>query len=189
MLKEIFRKSIHLLLGIFLLTIIYFFGRINSLQIIAIIFIIGLILAILIKNKIKIEFLNKIILLVEREHEKHLPGKAALIFFATTIILLTFFSNIDIILISLSTVIFADSLAAIVGKKFGKYKLVSKKHWQKTLAGTLTCFIVCSLILLLIAPLPLAVFIALVATIIEFAPINDNIGIPLAVAILLKLFL
>ncbi len=187
--KEIYRKGFHLLFGIIFLILIYFLGTKLSLFTISIIFLFGLIIALLYKKEIKIPLFEKIIFSVEREHEKHFPGKAAIIFFLTTILLLTFFSNTNIILISLSIMIFADSLAAIIGKKFGKYKIVSKGPWQKTLAGTLTCFIVCSLILLIIAPIHIAVFIALIATIIEFAPINDNIGMSLAVAILLKLFL
>jgi dolichol kinase len=188
--KEIFRKSFHLLFGIIFLALIFFLGTQVSFWIITTCFLIGLIISLLHKSKIKIPLFEKIIFSVEREHEKHLPGKAALFFFLATMILLYFFpNNKEIILIALAVQIFADTAAAIIGKKFGKHIIVSKNHYTKTLEGTLACFVVALIILFIFFPIEIALFCAIVATIIEFAPINDNLTIPIVLAIVLKLLL
>ena len=81
MISEVFRKSFHVFFGIIFLLLIYFLGTEISLLIITAIFIIGLIVSLLHKNGIKIPIFENVIFLVERDHEKHLPGKAALMFF------------------------------------------------------------------------------------------------------------
>ena len=188
--KEIYRKGFHLLFGMFFLLIIYFLGTEISLQIILTIFIIGLIFSLLHRHGIKIPLFEKIIFIVEREHEKHFPGKAALMFFLATIILLHFFrSEPNLVLAALGVQIFADTAAALVGKSIGQHKILSKGHYTKTLEGTLTCFAVAFFILLFFVSWEIALVVAIVATIIEFAPINDNLVIPLAVAAALKLLL
>jgi len=188
--KEIYRKGFHILFGIFFLLIIYFLDTELSLQIISTIFLIGLIIALLHRQKIKIPLFEKIINLVERKHEKHFPGKAALMFFLAAIILLYFFGNEPgLVLAGLSVQIFADSAAALVGKRFGKHKILCKEHYTKTLEGTLACFVVAFVVLLFFVSWEIALVVAIVATIIEFAPINDNLIIPLVVAGALKLLL
>jgi len=188
--KEFLRKSFHVLFGIFFLLIIYFLGTNISLQIILTIFIIGLIFSLLHRRGIKIPLFEKIIFIVEREHEKHFPGKAALMFFLATIILLYFFrGEPSLVLAALSVQIFADTAAALVGKAIGKHKILSKKHYTKTLEGTLACFAVAFFILLFFVSWEIALVVAIITTIIEFAPINDNLVIPLGVAVALKLLL
>lgn len=188
--KEILRKTFHVLFGLFFLGLIYFLGAELSLQIITGLFIVGLIIALLHKKNIKIPLLERIIISVEREHEKHFPGKAALLFFLATIILLYFFGNfLQIVYVSLLVQIFADTFAAIIGKKFGKHKILEKEHYTKTLEGTIACFIVALLILILFFSWEIALIGAIVATTIEFAPINDNLFIPLGLGVLLKLLI
>jgi dolichol kinase len=188
--KELFRKSFHLIFGIFFLLLIYFFGTEISFQIISLIFIIGLIIATLHKKGVTIPIFEKIIFLVEREHEKHFPGKAALLFFLATIILLYFFRNdTNIVLAALAVQIFADTAAALIGKTIGAHKILSKGHYIKTLEGTLACFAVAFFVLLFFVPYEIALIVAIIATIVEFAPINDNLVIPLVVAGVLKLLL
>ncbi len=188
--KELLRKAFHVLFGLFFLGLIYFLGTDLSLQIISTIFVIGLIIALLHKKDIKIPIFEKLILLVEREHEKHFPGKAALLFFLATIILLYFFGNfLEIVYASLLVQIFADTFAAIIGKRFGKHKILDKEHYTKTLEGTLACFIVAFIILILFFPWEVALIGAIIATAIEFAPINDNLFIPLGLGVVLKLLI
>jgi len=188
--NEIFRKSFHLIFGIFFLLIIYFLGTQISLYIISTIFIIGLIVSLLHKKGIKIPLLENIIFSVEREHEKHLPGKAALMFFLAAIIVLYFFKDYQVIVLaSLAVQIFADSAAAIIGKRFGKHIILSKDHYKKTIEGTLACLVVALIVLFIFFPIEIALTCAIIATIIEFAPINDNLTIPIVLAFILKLLL
>ncbi len=188
--QELIRKFFHILFGILFLALIYFFGTHISFQIILSLFTLGLILALLIKRGLKNKYIDYILELVERDHEKHFPGKAALLFFLSAIILIYFFSNDSLIIIaSLGTLIFGDSFAAIIGKKFGKHKILNKKGYTKTLEGTLACFFVSLIWLSILFPIHIALISAIIATIIEFLPINDNLSMPISVAILLKLLI
>ena len=71
-----------------------------------------------------------------------------------------------------------DLFAALIGKQWGRIKLFS----QKSLEGSLACFIVCTAVALLIGFHPVvAIAGALVATLIELLPIgvDDNVTMPL----------
>lgn len=188
--KEFFRKFFHLFFGTLFLLLIYYFGTENSLIIISGLFLIGLILALIVRSGYKNKFIKEILEIVERDHEKHFPGKAALLFFLSAIILLYFFRNdTTIVIASLSLIIFADLSAAVIGKLFGKRVILNKKHYKKTLEGTIACFLVSLIILLFVVPIPIAILIAMISTLIEFLPINDNLAMPLVAAILLKLLI
>lgn len=185
--QEIIRKFFHMLFGTCFLALIYFFGTELSFIIILSFFIIGLILALLIKSGLKNKILDSVLNVVEREHEKHFPGKAALLFFISAAVVIFFFKNEPIIILaSLGTLIFGDSFAALIGKKFGKTIILSKKNYTKTLEGTIACFLVSIIWISLFFPFNIAIIAALVGTIIEFLPINDNLLIPSTVAIVIK---
>ena len=71
-----------------------------------------------------------------------------------------------------------DLFAALIGKQWGRIKLFS----QKSLEGSLACFIVCTAAALLIGLHPVvAIAGALVATLIELLPtgVDDNVTMPL----------
>lgn len=185
---EILRKFFHILFGSLFLLLIYYFGTNLSLKIIIGLFIIGLIIAIFIKKGFRNEKIDYLLELVERDHEKHFPGKAALLFFLSMILLLYFFVDYQTIVIaSFGALIFADSFAAIIGKKFGKTVLLDKKNYKKTLEGTITCFIISLIWLSIFFPLQIAIVATIAATIVEFLPINDNLSMPLVVSIIIKL--
>ncbi len=182
--KEYTRKSIHLIFGIFFLALIYFLGTNLSVQIISACLILGIIVSLLIKNKIKIPFLGKIVESVERENEKKFPGTAAIMFFISAIILLVIFQNDKtIVLAALSVQVFADAFAAIIGITFGKTKILGKK----TLEGSAACFVVALFCLSYFYPIQIALIAAIVATIIELIPLDDNLWVPLFTATVLKL--
>lgn len=184
--KEYVRKSIHLIFGIFFLSLIYLLGTNTSIQIISVCLVLGIIVSLVIKHKTKIPYLCGIVECVERENEKQLPGKAAIMFFISAIILLFLFSdNITIVLASLSVQVFADAFAAIIGINFGKHKILGKK----TLEGSTACFITALLCLNYFYPIQIAIIAALVATIIELIPLDDNLWVPLFTATALKLLI
>jgi phytol kinase len=184
--KEYTRKSIHLIFGIFFLSLIYFLGTTISIQIIGACLVLGIIVSLIIKHKTKIPFLCSIVECVQRENERELPGKAAIMFFISAIILLFLFSdNKTIILASLSVQVFADAFAAIIGINFGKHKILGKK----TLEGSTACFITALLCLNYFYPIQIALIAALIATIIELIPLDDNLWVPLFTASALKLLI
>ena len=73
--------------------------------------------------------------------------------------------------------ILGDMSAALVGKMWGRTKLLGKK----SLEGSAACFVVCVLIALVKLNPVIAIIGALVATIVELIPfpIDDNLTVPL----------
>ena len=90
-------------------------------------------------------------------------------------------AGISLIVMSLS-----DAMAAIIGVGFGKTKVLNK-----TLEGSFAFFITTLIILYFFKiPLIVSLFISTLATVtelVEIPKINDNISIPIAVALLLTI--
>jgi len=87
------------------------------------------------------------------------------------------FPDKRIVVASLLFLAFGDASAALIGKKFGKHKILK----QKSLEGSLACFCACLAVGLLFLNRPLAVAGAFTATFIELIPwpLNDNFWMPL----------
>lgn len=95
-----------------------------------------------------------------------------------------------------SFLVIGDTVAALVGLKFGKQKV-----FRKSIEGTVACLISCLLIAFIVSKLPhkslvlsVGIIGAFVATIVEALPIevNDNVVIPIvsgAIMQVLKLFI
>jgi len=184
-LSELKRKIIHILFGIFFISLIYFLGTETSLKVLGACLSLGVIISLIIKKGINIPFLKKIVESVERENEKIFPGKAAVYFFISAIIVLFIFKdNPQIALAALSVEIFADAAAALVGMSFGKTRIYRKK----TLEGTFTCLVVATVTTWYFFPiLPLlAIFAGIIATIVEVLPLDDNLWVPLITATAIK---
>lgn len=182
--RELARKFFHIFFGTLILFLIYILGTKDSFYLIFAFTIIGIILGYLIKKGLKIKPLTTIISFVEREHEKHFPGKAAIMFFLASLVVLVLFQQEKTIAIAILAVqVYADGFAAIYGKKFGKIKIFDKK----TAAGTSTFFIISFFCLFLFFNPIYALILSLIATIIEALPIDDNFGVPIGLGIMIKL--
>ncbi|MDR1260034.1 MAG: hypothetical protein LBJ68_01480 [Endomicrobium sp.] len=96
------------------------------------------------------------------------------------------FSNRHIVLASFLYLVFGDSLAALVGKSFGKHRIIFTK---KTLEGTLACFFACFFIGIFIFNLQFAFIGAIISAIVEAIPwkINDNFWMQILNALFLTL--
>jgi|GEM_PF-968045 len=192
--KEILRKILHLLFGIFILTTIIAFGAEKSFRILWMLIVAGIMVGLAIKRGAKLPIIQKILCTVEREHEQYFPGHALILLFLSAHILLYFFKNSpEIILASISVQVFADTASALVGKKFGKHYLIknmksldSPQIKQKTLEGSIAFFIIATICLSFFFPLEKILLPALIATLIELLPLNDNLTVPLSTAIALK---
>lgn len=184
--NELLRKAFHLFFGSLFLALIYFAGTETSTQIIFLCLIAGILISLGIIRGHNFYFLKKIVEKVERENEKKFPGRAAVHFFVSALILLVFFKdNPSIILAALSVQVFADSAAALIGKNFGKHKILGKK----TIEGSLSCFIVSVICLNLFFSLQIAIIAGIIATIIELLPFDDNLWVPLFTATAIKLII
>jgi len=184
--KEIPRKAIHVMFGIFFLLIISLLGPGLSLIIMGACMILGILVSFAITRGAKFKRLKKIVEKVERENEKKFPGKAAIYFFASAIILLFIFgTSKTIVITALSVQIFADAAGAIVGMSIGRHKLIGKK----TIEGSTAFFLVAVGCISLFYPIQFALLPAIVATIIEALPLDDNLWVPLFTAITLILII
>jgi phytol kinase len=184
-LSELKRKIIHILFGMVFIGLIYFTGTSTSMQILSICLSLGVIFSLMIKKGMYIPFLKNVVESVERDNERIFPGKAAVYFFISAIIVLFIFKdNPQIALAALSVEIFADAAAALVGMSFGRTRI----YHRKTLEGTLTCFIVATVTAWYFFPmqLPIAIVAGIVATVVEVLPLDDNLWVPLITATAIK---
>jgi dolichol kinase len=138
--------------------------------------------------------LNQLIGPILREHESNDFAGASYILSASVFTILLFEKSVAVAAISF--IILGDIAAALIGRRFGKTKILwnvgnSQGNWNKikSLEGSLSCFLFCILVALLVSHLPLVPHLplwvggigALVATLVEAAPlpINDNFSVPL----------
>ncbi len=108
-----------------------------------------------------------------RKHERR--GIGGYVFFALGLfIAISLYEKNVVIAISLITVL-ADGAAAIVGKRFGRRRLMGKK----TLEGTLTLICVAFVVSVWFVGWTVALVGAVTAGSVELMPVNDNLSIPI----------
>jgi dolichol kinase len=103
--------------------------------------------------------------------------------------LLFFFGNdLRLVLAALSITVFADTAAALIGKKFGKCRITKRK----SLEGTSAFFIAALVCIIYFYPpnhanLAFIIGTAIIASLAELLPINDNVDVPIITGIALRL--
>ena len=184
--KEILRKSFHIIFGTIFLALIWLAGTWTSFEIILGCLVIGTLISMAMRKGWDIPFLGKLVEFVERPNERHFPGKAAVLFFVSALLLLFLFRNTPLIaLAALSVQVYADAAAALIGKPFGKHKI----YHRKSVEGTLACLIVAFICLQFFLPLHIAIMGAVVATAIEVLPFDDNLWVPIGTGAAIKALL
>jgi dolichol kinase len=123
---------------------------------------------------------------IVREHEKTMLLGATSLVIASLLTVYCFQKNIAVA--ALLYLAIGDSMAALIGKTYGRTHL-----FGKTLEGSLACFASCVFIGLLVPGLPPDVVIAgaLVATLFELLPIpiDDNFRIPLSAGFIMQVLM
>ncbi|KPJ49740.1 hypothetical protein AMJ40_04825 [candidate division TA06 bacterium DG_26] len=113
--------------------------------------------------------------LIRRHELTTLTGSTYLLISSSLCVL---FVRKDIAIASISYLILGDTMAAIVGKRYGRVKV-----FGKTLEGFAACFITCLIIGAVIPGIDFGIALvgALVASLVEILPIpiDDNVRIPL----------
>ncbi len=183
--QEARRQFVHMQFGSLFVVITALFGIHVAAGIIAVGLLIGALVSWEIKRGYRVFIFSEIVKRVEREHEKHLPGKGALMFFLGTLVLMLLFQDKTIVLGALCVAVYGDAASTIFGLRLGKHYLVDKKTLEGTLGGILA-----SVVFLVIL---FEWWVALIATIVgmlaELLPLDDNFTIPIAAAITLTLLL
>ena len=181
--SELKRKSIHL--SMIVIPVWYYFAP-SPLGVL------GLILAMTVTvifdllrlsdDRIRKFFLHLFRSLIRSHEEEHLLGSTHFMIAALISVLL--FDKM-IAIAALTFLVLGDTIAAVIGKRFGK-----KLFWGKSLAGSFSCFVCCLLIgYLLLANEWVVLTGALAATIIEALPIpmDDNMRVPIASGLVMQL--
>ncbi|MCE2400967.1 hypothetical protein J4G08_08795 [Candidatus Poribacteria bacterium] len=98
-------------------------------------------------------------------------------YYIVSILLCIFFFEKSIAIACIFFIILGDTAAALVGKRWGRTKLIG----NKSLEGSAACFIVCAAISLFWLNPLVGLIGAFVATLVELLPlrINDNLTMPL----------
>jgi dolichol kinase len=175
--NELWRKSIHLS-SLWIPLACYFLPRPIGLLLLAVVAIGVVGVDVLrIRGGAVRNLYNRILGPVLREHETlRLTGASYML--VSAVLTLFLFQNV-VAAMATAYLIVGDTLAALVGKTWGRRRFINKK----TMEGSLACFMACLLIGLVVPAVtwPLALIGALTATILEVLPwkFDDNITIPL----------
>jgi dolichol kinase len=184
--KELPRQTLHVVLGLVFLGLLYILPFNQAAAGIALIAGLGFLLSFLIKVRwVKNKQLEYIIGVVQRGEKVNITGEPALWFAIGCLVALALVPEPSIALGAVAVLTFGDAAATIVGKKFGRTQLKEKR----TLEGSIAGIIVGTLVLLPFFPLEAAIPAAFLGMLAEYLPIDDNVGIPVVVALVLAFFL
>ena len=177
------RQFIHFLFGSFFIALIAVIGVEQGFFVLAACFGVGLLLSFLLKRGVKIPLVLHIVQKVERNYEKHLPGKGALLFFLAALITIILFQEKAIILGALGVAVYGDAASTIFGLKFGKHRIAGKKTLEGTIGGMAASLFFLSFLF----QWPIAVATAVIGMLAELLPFDDNFTIPIAAGFVLSI--
>jgi dolichol kinase len=170
--KETERQAFHLVFGTLLAVLIAVLGRFCSLALFGSALVAGVLISELLQKKFRIQPFYWFIRRLERRGVK--PGQGTLNFVLGSFIALVFFDS-RIVFVSVLILAFADSFSTIVGRGFGKKKVINKKSLEGFAAGFLASF----LVTLPYLNVHIGLVVCFVAALIELlTPVDDNIVIP-----------
>ena len=183
--NELFRKSIHLCNSLIAYSLFFFNQNDVALAVgigaVVILFFEFLRIQNSSFNKVFINFLGFLI----RDFEKSKITGASYVMISAFIVI--FFFDLYICVTSILIMSYADTAAAIIGKKYGKTKI-----FNKTLEGSMAFLCTALIIVLIIYPeinLFYSLLAVFIATIVELLPLNidDNLSVPIAVSLILSM--
>jgi dolichol kinase len=119
--------------------------------------------------------------LIRPEEKRGIGGH---VFFAAGAFIAVLAYSRDIAIAALLISVFADGGAAVVGSRWGRYRLIGKK----TIEGSLALFLIAlAFAAWIVKPLLAALVGALAATCVELIPINDNLMVPIFAGLAMQL--
>ena len=189
--KELYRKILHLLLGISI-ALAYQYDLLSPFTLLMMI-IAGVIISILSK-RIWLPFLSFFLEKLEREEEKkQFPGKGLIFFFVGVLLAVKLFPK-DIALASIMILAFGDSISHLIGARFGKIKNILNGDGKKLIEGTIAGIIAGLLGAMFYVPFSQALLGSTAAMLAEVVKIDfnenqldDNVVIPLVAGTIMLL--
>ena len=183
--REVLRKLIHLSSSFFPFMLLYL-GKDICLPIFSSITILFLLADYMRIKNLKFKAIYNIFFkIVTRPIEERRLTGATHVFLSILIITILF--DVKIACASLLIMSFSDSIGALIGRYFGKFKIL-----DKSLEGSISFFIVSVLVLLLFDfSIDKILYVSLVCTIVELLSnkikVDDNFSVPLSAAVLLTI--
>ena len=179
MIKELLRKSTHIS-GLIIPIIYHFMDKNVMLLIVGVIAGIAIVVELLKWlyppfSELFFRFFKPVL----RSHERKGAITGATYFIVSTLLCVIFFEK-HLAIICIFFMVLGDTAAALVGKKWGRTKLIGKK----SLEGSMACFTICAICAMIslfwLNPI-VGLVGALVATLAELLPlrIDDNLTVPL----------
>jgi dolichol kinase len=168
---EIKRQAFHLVSGTFLGLLVLVVDKQTALALLAVAIIVGVYISQLFVKKKRIPLVGWFVDRFEREGA--LPGNGLLTAVMGGFIALAFFDSF-IVFISLLLLAYVDSFSTVIGKSIGKTRILGKKTLEGAIGGFVAGFFIAAMFL----PMEIAALAAIVATIVEVLPLDDNISIP-----------
>ena len=186
MAQELRRKSIHLL-GLIVPIGYLFTEKPIALIIVGILTAIALLIELLkVLSPAFMSLFIRIFSPMLRSHERKGGVTGATYYLIGSLLCVLIFAK-TLAIVCIGFLILGDLFAAVIGKQWGRTKLVS----QKSLEGSLACFVVCALIALMKFHPIVALTGAIVATLIELIPtgLDDNLTMPLISGMVMQLMI
>ena len=190
MILEVKRKIVHLLLGIFLILLLYY-DMVDKLVIVITTLIAFLILYL--STKIRIGFIEWLLDNLDRPHTRRIfPGRGPLFYLIGCSLALIIFSK-EVAMASIVILAIGDSIPNIVGIKYAKIRrpFSDKKYLEGALVGFVLSFAAATIFVSWYE----AFFSSLVAIFLEgidmrigLEKIDDNLIVPLSAGLVISLF-
>jgi dolichol kinase len=179
--QELFRKVVHLLFGLGIAAMVLAAGQTVSIAILAGGLFVGVVIVDIILRGCRVPVFSALVEFGDRGDCP--PGRGALYFAVSALVCVILFP-VAISVPALVTLAVLDSVATMVGLRFGRARLSNGKSWEGTIAG----IVVTVVTLVPFLSVPGAVIVSVVAGAIELvSPVDDNLVIPVAVCLLLAL--
>lgn len=177
--NEFWRKVFHLVFGLLISLFIWLVPKEQSLIILSAGLLGGLCIIDLTMHNIEIPGISHLLFHLERPGV--IPGKGAFFFVFSTLITLILFPSF-VAAQSVLVLAVLDGMATIFGLKYGRIRIIN----HKSIEGTGGAILVTWLVLLMIMNPVQAAVIAIISGIVELvSPIDDNLLIPVVVAVLI----